>query len=262
MELDEYSAFGHEVVAEAGRVAAAGFRRVGVPVRDKGADGVFDPVTAVDRAVEDRVRARIAERYPRHGVRGEERGADAGGSAWTWVVDPIDGTRAYIAGLPTWGCLLGLLRDGEPMLGWMRQPVVGETFFGDGRGAWLVRGDGGRIDLAARAAVATLEGALLAATHPAMFAPVARDRFDALAKTVRQTLFGGDCYNYCLLAHGLLDLVVEDGLHDHDVLPLVPIVRGAGGVITNLAGETPRRGLVIAAANKALHRQAMAIMRG
>lgn len=271
MELDEYSAFGHEVVAAAGRIAAAGFRRVGT-VHDKAKDarrftaslgrgGAFDPVTEVDRRVEDAVRARIAERYPHHGVVGEERGVAAGSSAWSWVVDPIDGTRAYIAGLPTWGCLLGLLRDGEPMLGWMHQPVVGETFFGDGDRAWVAR-DGGRVGLAARAAVTRLPDALLAATHPAMFAAAARRRFDVLAGRVRQTLFGGDCYNYCLLAHGLLDLVVEDDLKPHDVLPLVPIVRGAGGVVTDLDGATPRCGVAIAAGNAALHRQALAIMRG
>ena len=259
MEIDQYFAFGRDVLAEAGRIAAAGFRQPN-PVTDKGAEHRFDPVTAVDRRVEAAIRKRIAETYPNHGIQGEELGDAHGSSAWSWIVDPIDGTRAYIAGLPTWGCLLGLLRDGEPVAGWMHQPVVGETFFGDGKRAWRVNGRG-RTAMRARSN-ATLGDSILAATHPDMFDATGRPRFDSLAARVRMTRFGGDCYNHCLLAHGLVDLVIEDDLKAHDILPLVPIVRGAGAVITNLSGGTPRGGMAVGAANAPLHEQALDVMRG
>ena len=247
------------MLAQAGRIAAADFRRPAT-VADKSGDGAFDPVTDTDRRVEALIRDRIAERFPTHGIHGEELDDKPGTAAWTWVVDPIDGTRAYIAGLPVWGCLLGLLRDGEPRLGWMHQPVVGETFSGDGDRAW-VAGDGAGTAIRARAD-ATMADAVLAATHPAMFKGQTRRRFESVAARVRVTRFGGDCYNYCLLAHGMIDLVIEDDLRAHDILPLVPIVRGAGGVVSDLAGKTPRGGLVVAAANARLHAAAVRAMRG
>ena len=261
--LDEYRAFGQEVLERAGRIAAADFRRTDVvaDVADKSDGGAFDPVTGTDRRVEAAIRDRIAARFPDHGIYGEELGDKPGTAAWRWIVDPIDGTRAYIAGLPAWGCLLGLLRDGEPVLGWMHQPVVGETFCGDGREAWVSGNAATTATIRARGS-AVLADAVLACTHPAMFQGQARQRFERLAERARMTRFGGDCYNYCLLAHGLIDLVVEDDLRAHDILPLVPIVRGAGGVVSDLSGETPRGGLVVAAANARLHAEALRAMRG
>ena len=262
--LDEYRAFGHDVLAHAGRIAAADFRRVGgvADVADKSDGGAFDPVTETDRRVEAAIRERIAVRFPDHGIYGEELGDKPGTTAWRWIVDPIDGTRAYIAGLPVWGCLLGLLRDGEPVLGWMHQPVVGETFCGDGREAWVSTAATGATKTIRARDGAVLADAVLACTHPAMFQGQAREPFEKLAARARLTRFGGDCYNYCLLAHGLIDLVVEDDLRAHDILPLVPIVRGAGGVISDLAGQTPRGGMVVAAANERLHTEALRAMRG
>ena len=252
--------FGHETLAEAGKLAASHFRQP-LTADNKATGGGFDPVTEADRAVEARIRERIEERYPAHGIIGEEFGDKAGASAWSWILDPIDGTRSFIIGLPAWGCLLGLLRDGEPVLGLMHQPVVGETFSGDGQHAWIDRGDG-RRSIKVRAN-ARLGDAILAAAHPAMFRDAALPRFEALAARVRMMRYGGDCYNYCLLAHGLLDLVVEDDMKPYDILPLVPIVRGAGGLVTDLQGATPKStGMVVAAANQALHREALQAMRG
>ena len=247
-------------MAEAGKIAVSHFRRP-LAALNKAEGGGFDPVTEADRAVEAHIRERIEERYPDHGVTGEEFGAKTGASAWSWILDPIDGTRSFLVGLPAWGCLLGLLRDGEPILGFMHQPVVGETFSGDGECAWIDRGGGRRpIRVRAKARVAD---AILGATHPAIFKGAALLRFEALAARVRMMRYGGDCYNYCLLAHGLMDLVVEDDMKPYDILPLVPIVRGAGGLVTDLEGATPRGGdMVIAAANQALHREALEAMRG
>ena len=258
-ELDEYLAFGLDVLARCGTIAAAAFRRP-QDVRNKAGEG-FDPVTDADRRVEAAIRERVAARFPSHGIRGEEFGESPGSSAWQWLIDPIDGTRAYLAGLPVWGCLLGLLRDGEPVCGWMRQPVIGETFFGDGGArAWLLQAGESRRPIRVRAD-ATMVDATLAATHPGMFDAEGGARFGRLAARVRLTRFGGECYNYCLLAHGLIDLVVEDDLAPHDILPLVPIVRGAGGVVSDMAGRTPRGGMVVAAANAAIHDAALRMMR-
>lgn len=257
--IDRFMAFGHEVLTAAGRIAASHFRTAEQP-EDKSAGGAFDPVTAADRLVESCIRERIEARFPGHGIVGEEYGVKQGTSAWRWIIDPIDGTRAFVIGLPVWGCLLGLLRDDEPVLGFMHQPVIGETFCGDGARAWLER-DGVRKPMRSRAGVGLPE-AVLCATHPDMFGTAARPRFERLAACARMTRYGGDCYNYCLLAHGLVDLVVEDGLKPYDILPLVPIVRGAGGAVTDLAGNAPTGGLVIAAANAVLHQAALRTMRG
>lgn len=256
-EIDKLLAFGQEVLTDAGAIAAAHFRKP-LAVENKGEHG-FDPVTAADRAVEAEIRERIADRFPTHGIVGEEDDEVRGASAWQWIVDPIDGTRAFLNGLPTWGCLLGLLRDGEPRLGFMHQPVVGETFCGDGARAWLCR-DNGRRPLRTRRG-ADLADVALRATHPDMFRAAPR-RFERLAKRVRATGYGGDCYNYCLLAYGLVDLVVEDRLAPYDILPLVPIVRGAGGWVTDLAGNTPRHGMAVAAGDQALHRAALRALGG
>ena len=256
-EIDDFMAFGRDVLNVAGRLAAARFR-TSLAVDDKSATGGFDPVTEADRLVETTIRERIAERFPDHGIVGEEHGVVRGSSAWRWIIDPIDGTRAFMIGLPVWGCLLGLLRDDEPVLGFMHQPVVGETFYGNGANTWIERA-GTHKEIRARR-TAPLHEAVLCATHPDMFRGAVRPRFELLASSVRMTRYGGDCYNYCLLAHGLVDLVVEDRLKPYDILPLVPIVRGAGACVTDLAGQTPHGGLVVAAANVPLHEAALRMM--
>ena len=257
-DTDQYIAFGREALAAAGRIAAARFR-TSLTVENK-ASGGFDPVTAADRLVEAAIRERIEACFPTHGIVGEEHGTKRGSSAWRWIIDPIDGTRAFVIGLPTWGCLLGLLRDEEPVLGFMHQPVVGETFFGDGATAWVERGDA-RQRLGA-AGTTALPDAILCATHPDMFTAATQPGFQQLAAQARMSRYGGDCYNYCLLAHGLVDLVMEDRLKPYDILPLVPIVRGAGGCITDLSGETPRRGVALAAATETLHAAALGALQG
>ena len=258
-EIHRLLAFGQETLIAAGELAAARFRAP-LAIENKLGHGGFDPVTEADRAVEGHLRERIQARYPEHGIVGEEFGEYTGRSAWSWIIDPIDGTRSFMTGLPAWGCLLGLLRDGEPAAGLMHQPVVQETFGGDGERAWLDRA-GTRRTLLARAD-ATLASAVLCATHPDLFDRATLGRFQALAERVRLMRYGGDCYNYCLLAHGLVDLVIEDDIRPYDILPLVPILRGAGARITDIAGETPSGGrLIVAAASDALHAAALAAMR-
>lgn len=234
--------------------------RTSVAVEDKGTTR-FDPVTAADRAAEQALREAISERYPAHSILGEEFGEQRGTSPYRWVIDPIDGTRAFVSGLPTWGTLVALCEDTRPLFGLMAQPFVGECFIGGAGAAHWFRGEeSGR--LAAQGA-RTLEHASLFATTPEMF-DVRHEwpRFESLARRVRMTRYGADCYAYCLLAAGHVDLVVEAGLGFYDIAALVPIIEGAGGVVSDWEG-TPIHagGRVIAAANAALHDAALSVLR-
>jgi myo-inositol-1(or 4)-monophosphatase len=260
-EVEERLEVALALVEEAGRLALTHFRRP-LAVENKLGPGAFDPVTAADREVEALIRAGLARAWPDSPVQGEEEGFTPGGSEWSWIIDPIDGTRAFISGVPAWGILLGLLQAGRPVAGIMRQPYLDETFVGGPSGAWLLRG-GSRLPLRV-SGKASLEEAILYSTHPGMFPdPAGRKGFDRVSAAVRMTRFGGDCYSYCLLAHGFVDLVIESSLQPYDIVPLIPIVEAAGGVVSGLDGEPPLGGgTVIAAASPALGAQALALMRG
>ena len=257
-QTDEWRAMAERLLEEAGRLALRHFRQP-LAVEDKG-DGGFDPVTVADRAVEAHLRAALAQHCPEHGITGEEQADRAGSGEHVWVIDPIDGTRSFITGMPLWGILLGLLHGGTPVLGFMHQPCLGETFGGDGRSAWLVDRHGRRA--LATAATDALAGASVYTTHPEHFASAsdeaAHRRLAALCRLAR---YGGDCYSYCMLAAGHVDLVVESGLAAYDILPLVPIIEGAGGTVTDWEGRPLRDGgRVLAAANAGLHRAALEVL--
>ncbi|HEY3810953.1 MAG TPA: inositol monophosphatase family protein, partial [Acidimicrobiales bacterium] len=177
----------------------------------------------------------------------------------TWVIDPIDGTKAFVSGMPLWGVLLGLVVDGRPVAGWCRQPYLDETFGAVDGTAWLEH-RGRRQPLRTRATT-DLARTTMYSTHPSMFAaPWEQAAFARLSTQVRLQRFGGDCYSYCMLAAGHVDLVVEARLQAYDILPLVPIVEAAGGVVTGWDGEVPLAGgFVIAAATRELHHQALQV---
>jgi myo-inositol-1(or 4)-monophosphatase len=251
--------FAASLMPEAGRIALAHFRRP-IAVDDKRSDGRFDPVTEADRAIEALLVERIRARYPDHGIVGEEHGSHAGSSRWSWIIDPIDGTRAFISGVPAWGTLLGLRLDGEPVAGLVHQPYLGETFAGSAEGGWFEHA-GQRRALATRAD-ARLADATLYCTHPSMFANAANlAAFERVAARVRLARFGGDCYSWCLLALGCIDLVIEDTLQPYDIQPLIPLVASAGGVVTHArGGPATAGGFVIGAANPGLHAEALALL--
>lgn len=252
---------GLDAVLEAGPIALEYFRRP-MAVSDKRSGGHFDPVTEADRRIEALIRGRLRRAFPDHRVVGEEHGAEGEGAA-CWYIDPIDGTRAFISGMPTWGILLGLVVAGRPLVGIMHQPFTGETWFAaPGVGAWLRIGER-EIALRTRAD-AELADAVLYSTHPSMFRePGLMGRYERLAASCRLQRWGGDCYALALVAQGGIDVMVESCLMPYDILPLVPIIEGAGGVVTDLEGRTPLEGgTVIAAANPALHAAALAIMTG
>jgi myo-inositol-1(or 4)-monophosphatase len=256
----EFRLFLLELAEIAGRVVLPYFRRE-LSVADKGA-GRFDPVTVADREAESALRAAILARYPDHGILGEEHGEHRGDSEFRWVIDPIDGTRAFVCGVPTWGTLIALCEHDRPVLGLMSQPFIGECFVGGGAEAWLVRG-AERRRLRARPA-ARLAESYLFATAPEMFdAEREWPAFQRVAARARLARFGIDCYAYCLLAAGHLDLVIEAGLGYYDIAPLVPIIEAAGGVVTDWEGAPVRGGgRVIAAATRALHAEALALLQG
>ncbi len=235
------------------------FRSAGT-VENKATDSGFDPVTVADRDAEQVVRQAIAERYPKHGIVGEEFGVQTADTAYTWVIDPIDGTRGFIAGLPTWGTLIGFCANEQPLLGMMNQPYTGERYTGSALGAYLSDGAGKRR-LTTRPC-ASLKTALLCATHPRMFSDGEEAAaFARVAAAARDTRFGTDCYGYCALALGQVDLVVEADLKIYDVLPLIPIIEASGGVITDWEGNSAvGASRVIAAGDLRTHTQVIDLL--
>jgi histidinol phosphatase-like enzyme (inositol monophosphatase family) len=235
------------------------FFRTSLAALDKSADGAFDPVTEADRAGEVAMRRLINANFPSHGIIGEEFGAERREAEYVWVLDPIDGTKAFICGLPIWGTLIGLTHKGRPVYGMMNQPFSRERFSGDGKAAHY-EGPAGRRTLRVRSCPSVAE-AVISTTHPGMMAPAERQRYDRLETRAKLSRYGGDCYAYAMLAAGHIDLVVEAGLNPYDIVAIIPIVQGAGGVITSWSGEDASGGgAIIAAGDKRVHEEALAIL--
>ena len=247
----------HALANRAGAVILPHFRSL-TAVDDKGGKS-FDPVTEADRNAEAAIRQAIGETYPAHGIVGEEFGAERADAEYCWIIDPIDGTRAFIMGQPLWGTLIGLTASGAPLIGVLDQPYTKERFWSGQTQSFFAK-DGEMRSINVRACAA-LEDATLASTSPDMFEGEDLAHFEALSGQVKLRRFGGDCYNYGLLAMGQIDLVVEAGLMPFDILPLVPIVERAGGVVSTWDGGDPRYGgRIIAAGDKALHKRALEIL--
>ncbi len=258
MTAVDFEAFVDRLAGVSGE-AILPFFRSAIGVEDKGRGAAFDPVTAADRAGEAAMRRLIAETFPGHGIVGEEYGIERDEAEFVWVLDPIDGTRAFITGLLAWGTLIGLLRAGNPAYGLMHQPFTRERFWGDG-GSARYRGPAGERRLRTRSC-ARLEQAAVSATSPRMFAGQELDAFLEIEGRARLTRFGGDCYAYCMLAAGHIDLVIESGLQPYDIVALIPIIEGAGGVVTDWAGgPATRGGRVIAAGDRKVHAQAIELL--
>ena len=260
MTAIDFSAFVNELASVSGETILP-FFRTALSVQDKGRHGSFDPVTAADHAAETAMRTLIRRTFPDHGIVGEEYGKERPEAEYVWVLDPIDGTKSFIAGMPVWGTLIALLRSGQPVFGMMNQPFMRECFSGDG-GKAQYRGPAGTRDLRVRAC-AELADAVLFTTSPLLMTADERESFGRVEKRVRLSRYGGDCYAYCMLAAGHVDLVIEAGLKPYDVLPLVPIIAGAGGVVTTWDGGAPHAGgRIIAAGDKRVHAAAMELLKG
>jgi myo-inositol-1(or 4)-monophosphatase len=228
----------HKLANAAAKVTLSYFRK-NAPASHKGGSA-FDPVTAADKEAEMACRDILARELPDHGIVGEEFGTVNENAPYVWTLDPIDGTRAFILGLPLWGTLIGLQYEGKPILGVMDQPFIGERFWNDDRAAWY-RGPKGLMRCATRPCP-DLSAALLTATTPDMFAGDDELRFNRLARAVRMRRFGGDCYAYCMVALGQSDIVAEAQLKPFDIVPLIPIVEMAGGVVRTWDGGSPLSG--------------------
>src|SRR4051794_38675415 len=251
MTAVDFAAFVDQLADAAGE-AVLPFFRTSLTVEDKGRGGAFDPVTAADRAAEGAMRTLIHDTFPDHGIIGEEFGDDRADAEYVWVLDPIDGTKSFISGMPAWGTLIALTRFGEPVFGMMSQPFIRERFSGDGLAAQY-RGPAGDRDLRARAC-ASLTEAVMFTTSPLLMNEADRSRFGKVEASVRLSRYGGDCYAYCMLAAGHVDLVIETGLKPYDVIPLIPIIAGSGGVITSWEnGPALAGGRIVAAGDKRVH---------
>jgi len=251
-----------DVLHRAASAAAAvtlPFFRTPLAVENKWTRG-FDPVTQADKQAETAVREIIAAAFPDHGIIGEEWAPKATQSAFNWIVDPIDGTRAFISGVPVWGTLIGLTHEGRAVAGLMAQPFTGEVFVSLPDKAEYLHG--GKAMPLRTSPVTDLSAAKLTTTTPDLFRmPEVQPVWDAFWPQVLQTRYGLDCYGYCLLALGQIDLVVEAGLKDVDIAPLIPIIENAGGVITTWdGGRAEAGGNCLASANPQLHRKALAAL--
>ncbi|MBS0521783.1 MAG: histidinol-phosphatase [Proteobacteria bacterium] len=246
----ELVALAHRL-ADAARPIVARHFRTAVVIDDK-AD--HSPVTIADRGAEKAMRELLAEHAPAHGVFGEEYGAERTDAEYVWVLDPIDGTKAFITGLPIFGTLIALLHRGMPVLGVIDQPILDERWLGVAGQASTLNGK----PIAVRACPA-LDRAYMYSTAPIMFPGDLERRHMALAKKVKLFRWGGDCYAYGLLAAGHVDLVVENSLKLYDFAALVPVIKGAGGLITDWRGrelDMTSDGSVLAAGDAAVHRAA------
>ncbi|HUF72025.1 MAG TPA: histidinol-phosphatase [Gammaproteobacteria bacterium] len=255
--LIELEGFALELAHTAGGIAEAYFRSH-FSVDNKDEKG-FDPVTSADHAIEKVLRETIQSTYPEHGIVAEESGSTATDAEYCWYIDPIDGTRAFLMGSPLWGTLVGLTVSGRAVVGLLAQPILGELFFGSPAGSWLIRSDGRKRLKSSQCA--DLGSARLSSTHPGMFRGNDKTAFDRLAAACLLDRYGGDCYNYAMLAAGFADLVVESGLKPFDIVPLVPILEQAGCVVTSWeGGSVLAGGNVVAAASAKLHEQALKVL--
>ena len=254
-----------EKLAEVAGQTILPFFRTTIGAEDKNSgSGVFDPVTEADRAAEVAMRRLIRETFSHHGIIGEEFGSDRDGAEYIWILDPIDGTKSFISGLPTWGTLIGLLRMGRPIYGAMAQPFTQEYFFGDGKIAtW--RGPGRDRKLTQRRLYAraceSLSQATLMTTSPLLYPEADLAKFHAVEKQVRLSRYGYDCYAFAMLAAGFVDCVIEAGVKSYDIAPLVPIIKGAGGIITTwTGGDAAAGGNVVACGDKRVHDAVLALL--
>ena len=234
LDLDDLERFALELAAAAAAETLPLFRTALI-AEDKGGAG-FDPVTVADRGAEAAIRRLIDERFSEHGVIGEEYGEDRPDAEFVWVLDPIDGTRAYVAGLPVWTTLIALRQAGEPVLGLVAQPYLGEVFVGSAAGSRLVRDGQGDRPLRVRACERLTE-AVIATTDPDLFSGAELGSWRQVRAAARLARLGCDAYAYAMAAAGLIDLVIETGLKSWDVEAAVPLMRGAGGFVCDWRGQ-------------------------
>ncbi len=231
-------------------------------LEDKGHPGWFDPVTAADKGAEAAIRKLIAERYPEHGIIGEEYGEERPDAEFVWVLDPVDGTRAFIAGLPVWTTLIGLRHEGRPVLGSIGQPYIGELFIGHAGGSRLLsRGESRPLKVRA---CPKLTDAIIATTDPeGCFKGAELGAWTQVRAAARLARLGCDAYAYAMVALGRLDMVIEAGLKCWDIESAIPLIEGAGGLVTDWRGQPVGRdgGQVVIAGDRACLDEALVALK-
>jgi histidinol phosphatase-like enzyme (inositol monophosphatase family) len=257
--MTEYELFAVDLAREAARVSLPYFRGA-YEETDKGGPGAFDPVTQADREAEAAIRRLIAGRYPDHGIIGEEYGEDRPEAEHVWILDPIDGTRAFIAGLPLWTNLVALSREGRPTVGVIGQPCLDEIFVGGPSGARLLKA-GTETALAVRACPRLTE-AVIATTDPDLFTGAELGAWTQVRAAARLARLGCDAYAYAMVAAGRIDLVAESSLKVWDWSALVPVIEAAGGAVSNWRGEAPDGGgQILAVGDVGIREQALVTLR-
>jgi inositol-phosphate phosphatase/L-galactose 1-phosphate phosphatase/histidinol-phosphatase len=253
-ELDAFLALAADLADAAGEAIRPHFRQP-ITVTDK---PDLSPVTVADRAAEAAMRRLIAGRFPEHGIIGEEYGPQRADAEFVWVLDPIDGTKSFISGVPLFGTLIALARQGRPILGIIDQPISRERWIGAAGSAATFNGAAIRCRPCAALAAATMFS-----TSPDMFKGADSAAHGRVAKAAKLVRFGADCYAYGLLAHGFIDLVIESSLKPYDFSAMVPIVEGAGGIATDWQGRPlslASDGRVLVAGDPNAHREALALL--
>ncbi len=257
MTVIDFTAFIGRLATASGETILP-FFRTALSIDNKNSQD-FDPVTEADRGAEAVMRRLIKANFPQHGIVGEEFGSEREDADYVWVLDPIDGTKSFISGFPTWGTLIALLHKGAPVFGMMHQPYIGERFSGDSGSARYV-GPSGDRKLAVRRC-ASLQEAVVFTTSPRLMNDADRDTFGGVEKQVRLSRYGGDCYSYCMLAAGHLDLVIETELKPYDIAALIPIIAGSGGIVTTWDGKPAQNGgRIIAAGDPRIHEAALKLL--
>jgi myo-inositol-1(or 4)-monophosphatase len=249
-----------DTLADAAREAILPYFRANHAVTDKGG-ARFDPVTDADEAAERAMRALIEREFPAHAVLGEEYGGVLASEGYQWILDPIDGTRAFIAGLPTWGVLIGLYHDGKPLIGVMDQPYLDERYRGWMESANVtVRSQTRALHVRA---CENLEHAILSTTDPSLFHGPEEHAFALVRERAKLTRYGYDCYAYCMLAAGHIDCVIESGLKAFDIAALIPILAGAGGGVCAWdGGDASQGGRVLAWSDTRVRDEALTHLSG
>jgi len=246
MELAPYRAFIRELAAESGRFILPHYGNADLAIETK---GDASPVTAADKGAEQLMRRLIQSRFPDHGIIGEEFGNERPDAEWVWVLDPIDGTKSFITAVPLWGTLIALLHHGQPVLGCIHQPVLGQLMIGDNHTTTL-----NDRPVRCRATEEIEDATILTSDHLNLARYQNGPACEHLLQRARLARTWGDCYGYLLLASGHADVCLDPIMNPWDIAALVPVVRGAGGIISDWHGALPYpAGHTIAAATPALH---------
>ena len=259
-EIENLMKFAEDLADLSGKTILPFFRRP-IPVDNKLGVGGFDPVTQADRDAETSMRALIAKHFPTHGILGEEHGHAPGSAGLTWVLDPIDGTRAFVCGMAQWGTVIAL-NDGErPVLGVLDQPFLRERWV-SANGQTLFRRDGEPPRVLKTRECSELAHAVLSTTSPVgYFDEAEQHAFWSVSGRAKLTRFGGDCYAYGLLAMGFIDVIIEAGLKPWDIQALIPVIENAGGVVTDWTGKSAiEGGRVVACGDARLHAAVLEVL--